>query len=79
MRQEPGRHRKQVIRDTGRQAGELCWDFRRGVEIVGDVDESGGDPRGRKLSAGDLLDLGCFCQTQGPSSGQSWLRDFPVT
>ena len=68
MRQEAGRHRKQVIRDTGRQAGELCWDFRRGVERVGDVDESVGNPGDRKMSAGDTLDPGCFYQTQGPSN-----------
>lgn len=65
MRQEAGRHRRQVIRDTGRQAGELCWDFRSSVEMVGDVDESVGN---RKMSARDTLDLGCFCQTQGPSN-----------
>ena len=79
MRQEAGRHRKQVIRDTGRQAGELAGISGEVVEIVGDVDESVGDPRDRKLSAGDTLDLGCFCQTQSSSNGQSWLRDFPVT
>lgn len=36
--------------------------------MVGDVDESVGNPGDRKLSAGDTLDLGCFCQTQGPSN-----------